>query len=200
MTGMGINPLRQVWFMPPAKAAEPDPRAQAHGTLIKERRLDLGLNRPAFVAQMQKHGQEITPDYLNKLERGTAPLSRASLEVREALRAVLGYNPERWQELTGLYSPSAMPVVSHDQTEQGLQTAPGAPPIAPVVAFRDTPVIIPKELQQVIDEHSDRYPELRDPTIQKIIAAPRNFGGPDNGPQTVEDWYEYFLLTRRYLR
>lgn len=80
------------------------------------------------------------------------------------------------------------------------QSAPGAPPIAPVVAFRDTPVVIPKELQQVIDEHGDRYPELRDPTIQKIVAAPRNFGGPDNGPQTVEDWYEYFLLTRRYLR
>ena len=80
------------------------------------------------------------------------------------------------------------------------QSAPGAPPVAPVVAFRDTPVVIPKELQQVIDEHGDRYPELRDPTVQKIIAAPRNFGGPDNGPQTVEDWYEYFLLTRRYLR
>lgn len=186
--------------MPPAKVPEPDLRAQTHGTLIKERRLDLGLNRPAFVAQMQKHGQEITPDYLNKLERGTAPLSRASLEVREAIRAVLGYSSERWQELTGLYSPSATPATHAEHSENTLQRAPGAPPVAPVMAFRDTPVVIPKELQQVIDEHGDRYPELRDPTVQKIIAAPRNFGGPDNGPQTVEDWYEYFLLTRRYLR
>lgn len=192
---MGINPTGRVWFMPPAKAPDPDPRAQAHGTLVKERRLDLGLNRPAFVAQMHKHGQEITPDYLNKLERGTAPLSRASLDVREAIRAVLGYSPERWQELTGLYTPT-----EPTPTGDPIQRAPGSPPIAPVVSFRDTPVVIPRELQQVIDEHGDRYPELRDPTVQKILAAPRNFGGPDNGPQTVDDWYEYFLLTRRYLR
>lgn len=91
-----------------AKApASPDPRAEEHGKLIKERRLDLGLNRPAFVTQMQKHGQEITPDYLNKLERGTAPLSRASLEVREAIRIVLGFTAEKWHELTGLYSPAS---------------------------------------------------------------------------------------------
>ena len=82
--------------------ASADPRAEEHGKLVKERRLDLGLNRPAFVTQMQKHGQEITPDYLNKLERGTAPLSRASLEVREAIRIVLGFTAEKWHELTGL--------------------------------------------------------------------------------------------------
>ena len=78
-------------------------------------------------------------------------------------------------------------------------TRPG-PPIPPVVPHRETPVVIPPELQQVIDEHGDAYPELRDPTIQRIIAAPRNFGGPDNGPQTKQDWLEYFLVTRRYLR
>lgn len=78
-------------------------------------------------------------------------------------------------------------------------TRPG-PPIPPVVPHRETPVVIPLELQQVIDEHGGTYPELRDPTIQKIIAAPRNFGGPDNGPQTAQDWLEYFLVTRRYLR
>ena len=118
MNGMGFVPLRPVWFVA-VKSAEPDPRAEAHGALIKERRLDLGLNRPAFVSQMQKHGQEITPDYLNKLERGTAALARASLEVREAIRAVLGYSPEKWQELTGLYTPTPPPRPLTDAERRG---------------------------------------------------------------------------------
>ncbi len=88
---------------------EADPRAKQHGQLVQQRRLELGLNRPAFVAQMEKHGQHITPDYLNKLERGTAALSRASLEVREAVRAVLGYSPEEWSAQTGLFTPTASP-------------------------------------------------------------------------------------------
>lgn len=83
-------------------------RAEELGQLIKERRLDLGLNRPAFVAQMGKLGQDITPDYLNKLERGTASLARASLEVREAIRGVLGYSREEWREATGLFVPDAL--------------------------------------------------------------------------------------------
>lgn len=78
--------------------------------------------------------------------------------------------------------------------------AQNGPPVPPVVPHRETPVVIPPELQQVIDEYGDTYPELRDPTVQKIISAPRNFGGPENGPQTKQEWLEYFLLTRRYLR
>lgn len=102
-----METLSRGWVVPPLKSnPEVDPRAVEHGRLIKDRRLDLGLNRPAFVAQMEKHGQDITPDYLNKLERGTAPLSRASLEVREAIRVVLGYTSEQWQEMTGLYVPA----------------------------------------------------------------------------------------------
>lgn len=90
-------------------------------------------------------------------------------------------------------------VLDSQLTGTATSTRPG-PPIPPVVPHRETPVTIPPELQQVIDEHGGTYPELRDPTIQKIIAAPRNFGGPDNGPQTAQDWLEYFLVTRRYLR
>lgn len=73
------------------------------------------------------------------------------------------------------------------------------PPVPPVVPFRDTPVTIPRELQEMIDKHSGQYPMLLDPTIQRIIAAPRNFGGPDAGPQTAEDWFEYWMVTKRYI-
>ncbi|MDB5044443.1 MAG: hypothetical protein JWQ08_493, partial [Deinococcus sp.] len=92
------------------RTKEADPRAAQHGQIIQQRRLELGLNRPAFVTQMDKHGQHISADYLNKLERGTAALSRASLDVREAVRAVLGYSPEEWHARTGLYTPTSGPL------------------------------------------------------------------------------------------
>ncbi|WP_245808440.1 XRE family transcriptional regulator [Deinococcus hopiensis] len=158
-----------------------------HGELIKERRLDLGLNRPAFVSEMEKHGQEITPDYLNKLERGTASLSRASLEVREAIRAVLGYSAEEWQELTGLYSPEATP------------QRRGGPPIPPVVPFRETPITIPRELLEMVEQYGDTWPVLKTEKMQRMLAAPRNFGGAEVGPQTAEDWLDYWMANKRFL-
>lgn len=96
--------------------------------------------------------------------------------------------------------PDAVTQLMAAAIQAGDSITRSGPPIPPVVPHRETPVTIPPELQQVIDEHGGTYPELRDPTIQKIIAAPRNFGGPDNGPQTAQDWLEYFLVTRRYLR
>ena len=64
--------------------------------------------------------------------------------------------------------------------------------------WRETPVTIPAELQRMIDNNADRYPQLLDPTIQRIVAAPRNFGGPDNGPQTEDEWLEYWQMNRRW--
>ncbi|THF88431.1 helix-turn-helix transcriptional regulator [Deinococcus sp. KSM4-11] len=166
-------------------------RAVKHGRLIRERRLDLGLKRPAFVSEVAKHGQDMSPDYLNKIEAGTRALANASPELREAIRAVLGYSREQWQELTGLYSPSPTAPAT---------TYTGGSPIPPVVPHRDLPIEIPRELQEVIDQYGETYPELHTPTMQRILIAPRNYGGPANGPQTAEQWFEYFLLTRRYTR
>ena len=80
-------------------------RAEEHGRLIKRRRLDLGLKRPAFVAEIAKLGQDMTADYLNKLEAGTRHLSNVSPVLRDAMRVVLGFSREEWIELTGLYTP-----------------------------------------------------------------------------------------------
>ena len=169
------------------RVAQEMERAVQHGRLIKERRLDLGLKRPAFVAEVARHGEDMTPDYLNKIESGARALANTSPALREAIRAVLGYSAEEWQELTGLYTPAAD------------TPARKGPPVPPVVPFRETPVSIPRELQEMIEQHGDQYPMLRDPTIQRIIAAPRNFGGPDAGPQTAEDWFEYWMVTKRYI-
>lgn len=163
-------------------------RAQQHGESIKARRLDLGLNRPAFVAEMAKHGADITPDYLNKLERGTAPLARASLDVREGIRTVLGYTAQQWQNLTSLYVPDAAPA----------QIPAPRPPIPPVIDPVTLPLTIPPELQNVIDEYGSRYPELHNETTLRALVAPRLFAGHSQGPQTPEQWLEYFLMNRRW--
>ena len=163
-------------------------RAQQHGQSIKEKRLQLGLNRPAFVAEMAKHGQDITPDYLNKLERGTAPLARASLDVREAIRTVLGYSAQEWFERTELYAPDATPA----------QSRPSRPPIPPVIDPVTLPLVIPPELQQVIDDYGAQFPELHNETTLRALVAPRLFAGHSQGPQTPEQWLEYFLMNRRW--
>ncbi|GGM39613.1 hypothetical protein GCM10008956_15070 [Deinococcus arenae] len=80
-------------------------RAEQHGRLIKRRRLELGLKRPAFVAEIQKLGQDMSADYLNKLESGARHLSNASPVLRDAIRAVLGFSKEEWVEKIGLYTP-----------------------------------------------------------------------------------------------
>ncbi|RJF72807.1 hypothetical protein D3875_15915 [Deinococcus cavernae] len=164
-------------------------RAQQHGRIIKEKRLLLGLNRPAFVAEMARHGHDITPDYLNKLERGTAPLARASLTVREGIRTVLGYSAQDWQALTGLYAPEAATTSTH---------ALPRPPVPPVVDPVTLPLVIPLELQQIIDDYGAQFPELRNDTTLRALVAPRLFAGHSQGPQTPEQWLEYFLMNRRW--
>lgn len=146
-------------------------RAEELGLLIKERRLDLGLNRPAFVAQMGKFGQDITPDYLNKLERGTASLARASLEVREAIRSVLGYSREEWHKLTGLFTP--------DLTDD-----------APSTVFSSRPRPLPEALETMIEEKQALAPELATERWQQYLAGQRF----STGEATPERWWNLFLL------
>lgn len=97
-------------------------RATQIGRLVKEWRLDRGLNRPETVNEMSKLGVDTTPDYLNKLESGTRSLASASLEIREALRTVLGITRSEWEDKTGLHVPlpesrlEAIPVVRSTRT------------------------------------------------------------------------------------
>lgn len=43
-------------------------RAYKLGKLRKEWRLDLGMNRPKFISEIAKHGQDMSAAYLSKLE------------------------------------------------------------------------------------------------------------------------------------
>lgn len=169
-------------------------RAIKHGQMIKQRRLDLGLKRPAFVAEVARQGQDMSADYLNKIESGARALANVVPELREAIRAVLGYSPEKWQELTGLFTP-ALAI----ETELIYVPRRGGPPIPPVVPFRETPISIPHELLQMVEKHGEDYPILKTERMQRMLAAPRAHGGLEVGPQTAKDWFEYWIANMRFL-
>ncbi len=157
-----------------------DARAKAHGDLIKERRLDLGLNRPAFITEMKRYGVDITADYLNKLESGRAPLARASVEVREGLRVVLGWSREVWTEKTGLYTPSP-----DDDLEDLFR------PQLPARRSYE----VPEALQEAMDRYGEEWPGLRTEHVRYQLSNARFY----NTPQTPKEWLAFYLSIRKWL-
>ena len=160
-----------------------DQRAVDLGRLIKSKRLDLGLNRPAFVREMARHGEEITPDYLNKLESGVNSLVRASLKVREGIRTVLGYTREDWHAATGLYAAEL--------------TDPPAGFPAPLYKKRDE-IYMPEGLRDAIKMFGDvpEYADLKDPDVQRQLANHRGF---DGGPQSAGQWLAFFQANKPWI-
>ena len=151
------------------------------GALVKQRRKERGLTQEQLVEKTGLSSQS----YLSALEKGRYHIGRS--EHFGAVAQALSLSAEDVKAI----NPSAVITLAAPPRK--------GPPVPPVVPFRDTPVTIPRELQEMIDKHSGQYPMLLDPTIQRIIAAPRNFGGPDAGPQTAEDWFEYWMVTKRYI-
>ena len=160
-------------YSPPLAMPEArDARAVSLGKLIKEKRLDLGLNRPAFVREMARHGEEITPDYLNKLESGAASLARASLEVREGIRIVLGFSLEAWHHSTGLYTGAETP--------------------APVQAVQPRLRELPAALAQMVEEKKHLDSMLTEPRWQQYLAGQRF----STGTATPDRYWNLFLLLK----
>lgn len=82
-----------------------DDRAIQLGHLLQSWRECKGLTRPEMVAEVQKLGVKLSANYLAKLELGFRPLANASLDIREALRIILGIPEDDWRYQTGLYVP-----------------------------------------------------------------------------------------------
>lgn len=73
------------------------------------------------------------------------------------------------------------------------------PPIPPVVPFRETRITIPRELLEMVEKHKKDFPVLATERMQRMLAAPRAHGGSDVGPQTAEDWFDYWMANKRFL-
>lgn len=73
---------------------------------------------------------------------------------------------------------------------------PSGSPIPPVVPLHQLPLVIPPELQRVIDEHGDEHPELHMEPVLRLMLSPRDLLGPENGPQTEKEWLRHFYYIR----
>lgn len=102
------------------------------------------------------------------------------------LLEALDWTPEQFTEATELDVPLALPRRS-------------GPPIPPVVPFRETPISIPNELLEMVEKYGGDYPALKTQRMQRMLAAPRAHGGLEVGPQTAEDWFDYWMANRRFL-
>lgn len=165
-------------------------RGKSATSALATLRKSKGLSQEEVASRITEiTGEEVGQAAVSYWELGKVDLKKVHPRRVQAYAEALGISEDRLAEAAGL------------DPEELFPTAPArkGPPVPPVVPFRETPVSIPRELQEMIDKHSGQYPMLRDPTIQRIIAAPRNFGGPDAGPQTAEDWFEYWMVTKRYI-
>lgn len=157
------------------------------GALIKKRRKERGLTQEQLVDKTGLSSQS----YLSALEKGRYHIGRS--EHFGAVAQVLRLSEADIRAI----NPAAVITVAAPEAEP--RHGNGSP-IPPVVPFRNTTVSIPDELQRMADNNADRYPELQEPRILRMLAAPRQEGGADSMPQTEDEWLEYWLITRRWYR
>ncbi|MVN86853.1 helix-turn-helix domain-containing protein [Deinococcus sp. HMF7620] len=153
------------------------------GKILKAARKALGLTQGQVIDAVGIPNQS----YMSALENGRYNV--ANSEYFPALAQLLRLTIEQVREI----NPSAVITVAADPGPRR------GPPIPPVVPFRETPITIPHELLEMVEKHGDNYPILRTPQMQRMLAAPRNFGGAEVGPQTAEDWFDYWMANKRFL-
>lgn len=149
------------------------------GAFLREILTERGLQ----IQQLAELTTVPDPDYLSNLLSGRINVGKS--KHFPSIAKALGLNAED----VAYINPNLIVQVA---------ASAGPGPLPSVVPFRDTRVVIPKELQRMIDNNAHRYPQLLDDSLQRILAAPRNFGGPQNGPQTEDEWLEYWQMNRRW--
>ena len=75
------------------------------------------------------------------------------------------------------------------------------PPIPPVVGPLEVTLDIPSELQELIDQYSDKagFEALKNPKSIQMLALRRAYMGAEDDLQTVDQWLDYFMDMRRWL-
>lgn len=169
----------QVVYMP----SSPQLTKEEAGALLRAAREQLGLTQDQVVDQAGIP----TITQLSEYENGKVNIARSKYLPK--LAAILRLTEEDIRSI----NPSAVFNATSDAASRR------GPPVPPVVPFRDTPITIPPELLEMVEKHGDAYPVLKTDQMQRMLAAPRNFGGAEVGPQTAEDWFDYWMANKRFL-
>ena len=156
-------------WISPAEAGHLIRRARERKTLTQE--------------QVAEH-LGVDKSYVSKLEGGLHHAGRSKYFPQ--LVATLDLTPDEVRDL----NPGAV-----------IEVAPArkGPPVSPVVPFRETPISIPPELTAMVEQYGHQYPILNTERMQRMLAAPRAHGGLEVGPQTPEDWFDYWMANKRFL-
>lgn len=150
--------------------------AKEAGQAMRRFRQRRGLTQEQVVEQSTVP----TPQYLSALENGRHDIRNS--DHFPSLAQVLGLSNDEIREL---------------RPDLIWEDRPG-PPIPPVVEPVELPLVIPDELQQVIDQYGANYPELRNTRTLRALTAIRREVGNGYGPQTAADWFEVFVANRRW--
>lgn len=147
---------------------------------LKMRRLQLG-NLTQEDIQIRS-GEVISQGTISDLERGKVALDSLNIRRASALARALGWSLLELQHTTGI--------------DLGIAPTPDFP--APLYPIRDE-VYMPQGLLDAIEFFGNvpEYAELRDPEIQRQLAAVRGFTG---GPQTAGEWLEFYRANRPFLK
>ena len=153
--------------------------AKTAGKLIQEHRKKRSLTQEQVVDRSTVPNAQ----YLSALENGRYDVRNS--EHFKSLVQVLNLTVDDVREL----NPDAVIEVSTPAAR-----GPIPPPYAPV----DLPLEISPALQEVIDIHGDRYPELHDQAALRKLTRHHFFDG--NEIETADQWLDFFLTVRRFLR
>ncbi|UQN05506.1 hypothetical protein [Deinococcus sp. QL22] len=183
-----------------------------YGDALIERRELRGFDSASDLAKKSKEVAEQLNDpqlsafsqqTLSRLESDKTGeyIANARPRIQRMLSYLLGWSAEEFEAAVGISIP-AVSYLGSVPTESTLETYTprrGGPPIPPVVSFRETPISIPNELLEMVEKYGDTYPILKTERMQRMLAAPRAHGGLEVGPQTADDWFEYWIANKRFL-
>lgn len=134
---------------------------------------------------------DVSQSLISQIERGVQNPTGVSVERFRRLLEALNWSAKEFQEETGLMGGVSFPPADRPPDRPNL----GPSPLAP----RELRLDLPPELEEMIERHSAEYPELLLPYVQQTLAAPRNHGGAEVGPQTVNEWFAFFMQLQRWI-
>lgn len=151
------------------------------GEFLQKKRLSMGLT----AEKVLENTTIPNAPYLSSIERGKVNPGRS--KHFPSLARFLRLTQEEIQ----MINPDLLITVTTNAPDELEETTRERKPRE----RRDVP--IPAGLQQLIDEYSHKWPELKDPDLQQGLAQMRRRGP---GPETFEEWEEFFAATRKHFR
>jgi len=184
-----------------------------YGDALIERRELRGFDTASDLAKRSKEVAEQLNDpqlsafsqqTLSRLESDKSGeyIANARPRIQRMLSYLLGWSAEEFESAVGISIPAVSylgSITPKTTSEPAYTPRRGGPPVPPVVPFRETPISILHELLEMVEKYGDTYPILRTDRMQRMLAAPRAHGGLEVGPQTAEDWFEYWIANKRFL-